>query len=123
MNNLQWSDVEFFNVNLRMQNPAIKEYKFNLQVMANGVKIGIIRVTVPLGQQTPSYVYLSNEGAKVTPAGAPSQIADAFWLACTTNHGRLRGNAGRINIGNANVVLRLGSDHSRLSTGHHLNCV
>ena len=120
---LAWSDVEFYTVDLRLQNPADKNYVFNLQVMAGGVKIGIIYVTIPQGQIAAQVTYSNNAGAKVTPAGSPPSISDRFWLACTTNHGKLRGNADKVNARGANVLLRIGSDHRRTSSSHNIICV
>ena len=115
--------VEFYTIDLTFSNPADRDFRFNLQVMAGGTQIGTVEVTLDLGSGAPSFVYRANAGARVTPVGMTDTTNGTFWLACTTPHDRTRGNAGRISDSSeTNVRLRVGADHSIVSTTHQIKC-
>ena len=117
--------VEFYEIDLVLDNPADRDYDFRLQVMAGSTRIGRIDVAFERGGVTPSLSYPAIAGAPVTPEGITDTTDGTFWLVCTVSNppDHTLGNAGRITYSNENNVrLRVGANHEIMSATHQVKC-
>lgn len=121
-NTLTAGMVERYEVQARLASPVSHELKVNLQVMVGSTQVGTIEATFASGKKTPTTLYRANAGAKHTPTGMTNLVNGQFWLACTTVKGAIRGNAGKSTAKSANVLLRVGADHTEKSTSHSVTC-
>lgn len=120
-NSIQFADTERYTVTLTgVNSPGALDR--NLQIMAGSTQIGTMQVHFPGGTAAPTFVYRTNEGARVTPAGASDLTNGEFWLGCTSPNQYVRGNKDHATGVPSNVSVRLAWQHNVSTAAQTIRC-
>jgi hypothetical protein len=90
--------------------------------MAGSTIIGIMEVNFPGGTEAPTFLYRSNEGARVTPADAVDLTNGDFWLGCASPNRYVRGNKDHATRVPSNVSVRLAWQHNVSTPAQTIRC-